>query len=63
MHNGVLYHLRVSCSWYQSVEAARNRLLSLCDKFCVFLTYRLKDCAQFRHRLRFVFKRLGLVSV
>jgi len=26
-HNG----LRVSCRWYQSVEVARNRLLSLCD--------------------------------
>ena len=54
---------RVSCSWYQSVEAARNWLLSLCDKVCMFLTYHLKDCAQFRHRLRFVFEILCSISV
>ena len=54
---------RVSCSWYQSVESARNWLLSFCDKVCMFLTYRLKDCAQFRHRLRFVFERLCSISV
>ena len=39
------------CSRYQSVEVVRNRLLSLCDKVCMFLTYCLKDCAQFRHRM------------
>ena len=30
-HNGVLFHLRVSCSWYQSVKVIMGRLLSLCD--------------------------------
>ena len=55
--------LRVSCNWHQSAEAARNGLLSLCDKVCMFLTHRLEDCAQFRHRLRLVFERLCSVSV